>query len=84
MAMSYFDTLYGKPGVVTAFKPMHLPCGATAYFDYDSGISYICEYCMAVVGSAGQPQRCKDEIQKYDNWEELGGKGWDYDKGCSK
>jgi hypothetical protein len=39
---------------------------------------------MAVVGSVGQPQRCKDEMQKYENWEELGGKGWDYDKGCSK
>jgi hypothetical protein len=33
---------------------------------------------MAVVGSIGQPQHCKDEMQKYDNWQALGGKGWDY------
>jgi hypothetical protein len=62
-------------------KPMHLPCGATAYFDVSSGISYRCEYCCAVVGSIGQPQHCKDQAQKYDNWKKLGGKGWDYLKG---
>jgi hypothetical protein len=65
------------------FKPMKLPCGSTAYFDVDSGISYRCE-CGAVVGSMGQPRSCKDEAQKYENWEELGGKGWDYDNGCPK
>lgn len=58
--------------------PMKLPCGGTAYWDEDSGISYRCELCGAVVGSIGQPQRCKDEEQKYKNWETLGGKGWDY------
>jgi hypothetical protein len=63
------------------YKPMHLPCGATAYFDESSGVSYRCEYCNAVVGSIGQPQRCKDEAKKYDNWKILGGKGWDYFKG---
>lgn len=66
------------------FGPMYLPCGSTAHFDKSSGISYRCEECMAVVGSIGQPQSCKDEAQKYDNWEELGGKGWDYYKGCPK
>lgn len=55
-----------------------LPCGGVAYFDTDSGISYRCYHCNAVVGSIGQPQRCKDEAQKYKNWEKLGGKGWDY------
>jgi hypothetical protein len=30
----------------------------------------------------GQPQHCKDETEKYENWELLGGKGWDYDNGC--
>ena len=41
--------------------PMYLPCGAVAYFDESSCIGYRCENCMAVVGSIGQPQRCKDE-----------------------
>lgn len=57
---------------------MRLPCGGTAYLDESSGISYRCEDCMAVVGSIGQPQRCKDEAKKWDVWETLGGKGWDY------
>jgi hypothetical protein len=62
-------------------KPMYLPCGGVAYFDPDSGISYRCETCFAVVGSMGQPRSCKEEAQKYDAWKELGGQGWDYDKG---
>lgn len=57
---------------------MRLPCGGTAYFDESSGISYRCEDCGAVVGSIGQPEHCKDEMQKYDVWKTLGGKGWDY------
>ena len=40
-----------------------------------------CEMCGTVVGSIGQPQSCKDEIAKYENWQKLGGKGWDYKKG---
>lgn len=60
------------------YDAMKLPCGGIAYFDEDSGISYRCELCGATVGSIGQPQRCKDEAQKYRIWEELGGKGWDY------
>jgi hypothetical protein len=62
-------------------KPMYLPCGGVAYFDPDSGISYRCETCFAVVGSMGQPRSCKEEVKKYDAWKELGGQGWDYDKG---
>lgn len=62
-------------------KPMYLPCGGVAYFDPDSGISYRCETCFAVVGSVGQPRSCKEEAQKYDAWKELGGQGWDYNKG---
>jgi hypothetical protein len=82
--MNYFDQIYGEPGVVTAFKHMHLPCGGVAYFDRESCISYRCETCFAVVGSVGQPQRCKDQATFWDNWEEMGGKGWDYDKGKPK
>lgn len=62
------------------YDPMNLPCGGTAYWDEGSGISYRCE-CGAVVGSIGMPKSCKDEAQKYENWEKLGGKGWDYFKG---
>jgi hypothetical protein len=61
--------------------PMYLPCGGLALFDESSGIAYRCENCMAVVGSIGQPQRCKDEAQKYENWKNLGGAGWDYIEG---
>ena len=57
---------------------MKLPCGGWAYFDTSSGISYRCEDCGAVVGSIGQPQHCKDEMAKWDNWQKLGGQGWDY------
>jgi hypothetical protein len=46
-------------------KPMHLPCGGTAYFDYASGISYRCETCYAVVGSIGMPQACQASIDLY-------------------
>jgi hypothetical protein len=35
---------------------------------------------MAVVGSIGQPQRCKDIAEKYHNWARLGGQDWDYFK----
>jgi hypothetical protein len=62
--------------------PMKLPCGGIAYFDEGSGIGYRCENCMAVVGSVGQPRECKEEAEKYKAWEKLGGKGWNYKKGC--
>lgn len=61
--------------------PLRLPCGGTAHWDDSSDIAHRCEDCMAVVGSIGQPQRCKDEAQKYENWMKLGGKGWDYYEG---
>lgn len=60
--------------------PMRLPCGGTAFFDEGAGYGYRCWDCMAVVGSIGQPQHCKDEAKKYEVWERLGGKGWDYFK----
>ena len=81
--MNYFDQIYGEPNVRPEYKPIYLPCGGVAYFDDGSGYSYRCE-CGSVVGSIGQPRQCKDEAQKYENWEKLGGKGWDYDEGCPK
>lgn len=63
---------------------LKLPCGGTAYFDYASGISYRCSTCFAIVGSIGQSQSCKDAAKMYENWEALGGEGWDYRLGKPK
>lgn len=60
---------------------LFLPCGTRATFDHDSGMSYRCDNCGAVVGSIGQPRECQQEAQKYANWQRLGGRGWDYKKG---
>lgn len=65
-------------------EALHLPCGGVAIFDHDSGISYRCTHCMAVVGSIGQSSYCKDTAEKYRAWQALGGKGWDYINGCEK
>ena len=62
---------------INLVDPMRLPCGGTAYWDESSGISYRCE-CGAVVGSIGMPQACKDAAKKWDNWQAMGGEGWDY------
>ena len=61
--------------------PMLLPCGGTAYFDEGSGISYRCADCMAVVGSIGQPDECKEAMRMYETRKILGGRDWDYLKG---
>jgi hypothetical protein len=58
---------------------IYMPCGGTAFFDGE--YSYRCWDCMAVVGSMGQPTRCKEQAEKHENWKALGGKGWDYVKG---
>ena len=61
------------------FDIMTLPCGGTAFLDEESTIySYRCSSCFAVVGSIGMPKYCKDEMAKWDNWEQMGGKNWDY------
>ena len=58
---------------------MLLPCGGIAEMDYESTcFSYRCQHCLAVVGSIGMPRTCKDEMDKWDNWEALGGQGWNY------
>jgi hypothetical protein len=64
------------------YEKMYLPCGGTAYFDEGAGYGYRCGDCMAVVGSIGQPRSCVEESKKYDAWKALGGKGWNYEKGC--
>lgn len=61
---------------------LYLPCGGQATFDYPAGYGYRCEDCGAVLGSIGQPQRCKDEANKYEAWRILGGEGgWNYETG---
>ena len=48
--------------------PVELPimsCGGTPMFDFPSGCSYRCDLCNAVIGSVGQPRRCK-ELNKDD------------------
>jgi hypothetical protein len=58
---------------------IYMPCGGTALFDGD--FSYRCMDCMAVIGSIGQPDHCKEESDKYEVLKALGAKGWDYKKG---
>lgn len=61
----------------------YLPCGNRATFDHDSGMSYRCDQCWAVVGSIGQSQECRDEMDKYSKvLPALGSKvQWDYNTG---
>lgn len=64
---------------MTVLPNIFLPCGSRARFDGD--FSYRCENCFAVVGSIGQPDRCKAEADKWYNLKALGGRGWDYERG---
>ena len=64
--------------------PLHLPCGSMAAFDYSSGCSHRCTKCFATVGSMAMPKLCKDEADKWDAWERLGGEGWDYINGSKE
>jgi hypothetical protein len=41
-------------------EDIELECGSIASFDMDSGISYRCTTCFAVVGSIGMPDRCRE------------------------
>lgn len=63
---------------------LHLPCGGTAYFDTGSGCSFRCSSCFATVGSIGQPDHCRSLSKQYEQWEILGGAGWDYSTGKPK
>ena len=35
-------------------------CGGTPLWDYPSECGYRCDACMAMIGSVGQPERCKE------------------------
>lgn len=58
-----------------------LPCGSMARWDVESEIGYRCESCFAMLGSVGQPNRCKEESDKWKALKALGGKGWNYIQG---
>jgi len=49
-------------------------CGSTAYFDEDSGISYRCETCFAVIGSIGMPRECAELYRMEEVVQKLKGK----------
>lgn len=56
-----------KPVYARAFDGTLVPaaldrmnCGGVPVFDRESGMSYRCDKCWAVIGSIGQPQSCKD------------------------
>lgn len=51
-----------------------LECGAVASFDVESGISYRCNTCFAVVGSIGMPRSCKDLYDMINVVDKLKGK----------
>lgn len=43
--------------------PERLPrmnCGGIPFFDVESGFSYRCNTCFAVIGSFSQPQHCQE------------------------
>lgn len=51
----------------------YLPCGGIATYD---DLCYRCEDCGAVVGSMAMPRSCKEEFEKQEIWQKLGGKSW--------
>jgi hypothetical protein len=62
-------------------QQIFLPCAAIAIFDEPSEIGYRCMQCGAMVGSVGQPDRCRADAEKWANLAAMGGKGWDYGLG---
>lgn len=67
---------------MTFLQTIHLPCGSRAHYDGD--FSYRCDNCFAVVGSVGEPDRCKEESAKWETLKALGGKGWDCERGTQE
>ena len=74
---------------MSKYDELKLPCGGTAsmskhdefklpYGGTASMCSYICTTCFATIGSIGQSSECKDMAAMYENWETLGGQGWNY------
>ena len=47
-------------GTVVPLYLTVMSCGGQPVFDEDSGMSYRCDTCFAVIGSIGQSDNCKD------------------------
>ncbi len=56
-------------------RPLSLPCGSTAVFDRESGISHRCTSCFAVVGSMGMPRDCAALLKEHGCKEKEAGHG---------
>lgn len=56
------------------YEDINLLCGSVASFDHESGISYRCNTCFAVVGSIAMPKDCKDLYDMEDVMNKLKGK----------
>ncbi len=75
---------------------IYLPCGYTAEsmlrVDDNGRVQYVyaCKNCQASESFSNFPiwkdmsPHCKELIEKYESWRQLGGKGWDYSLGCEK
>lgn len=63
------------------YEPLLLPCGSVAEFDEGSGCSHRCWTCMATLGSVAMPDRCREEILKWEAYEKQKLWKWDYTKG---
>lgn len=56
------------------YPDITLLCGNRAEFDIDSGISYRCTRCFAVVHSVGMPRECKKLYEMQEVVDKLKGK----------
>lgn len=57
---------------------IRLHCSSVAEFDYEIGNGYRCTKCHAVVSGKDEPKDCREKREKWEIWEKLGGKQWDY------
>ena len=45
-------------GTMVPDKLSMMNCGGTPMFDHQSGCSYFCDNCFAIIGSISQPPEC--------------------------
>jgi hypothetical protein len=57
--MQHNKYVRGLDGALVPHSLKQMNCGGIPVFDIESGISYRCDQCFAVIGSIGQPDRCK-------------------------
>jgi hypothetical protein len=72
--MKYISDSGGYPVALADSATITLLCGSIAHFDTQSGISYRCDTCMAVVGSIAMPRECKELYDMEDVVNKLKGK----------